>query len=178
MTGEKVVLAPLAREDAPTLWRWINARDLVVHSAPYRPIHASGHEAWFADVQKRNDLVIFGIRTASTGTLVGTCQLHSIHPVHRSAELQIRIGDPEARGKGYGSQALEQLLRFGFGDLNLRRIWLHVLAGNSAALKLYAKFGFREEGRQREAVYIDGRYEDVVLMGLLRSESQTEARAA
>jgi RimJ/RimL family protein N-acetyltransferase len=45
-------------------------------------------------------------------------------------------------------------------------------------LGLYAKFQFREEGRQREAVFIDGRYEDVVLMGLLRSEYGMKAHAA
>src|SRR4029079_19070609 len=113
---------PLEARDAEALWEWINTRDLVVLSSPYRPVHAANHQGWFEQIQKQSDAVIFGIRSSATGLLIGTCQLHSIHPVHRSAELQIRIGRSEARGKGYGSTALCQLLHFGFNDLNLRRV--------------------------------------------------------
>lgn len=62
------------------------------------------------------------------------------------------------------------LLAIGFGDLNLRRIFLRVLADNTAAIRLYQSLGFIEEGRLREAVFVDGRYQDLLMMGLLQSE--------
>jgi RimJ/RimL family protein N-acetyltransferase len=62
------------------------------------------------------------------------------------------------------------MLRHGFFDLNLQRIYLSVLASNAAALRIYEKAGFRQEGRAREAAYKNGRYEDTVLMALLRTE--------
>ena len=99
-----------------------------------------------------------------TKKLIGTCQLHSISAVHRHAELQIRIGDVKQRGHGYGTDAVQLLLKFGFDDLNLHRIFLHVFADNKAAVRTYEKCGFKREGILRHAAHIDGRYVDDVLM--------------
>ena len=173
MTAERVRLEPLTPDDSQTLWQWINARDLVVQSSQYRPVHTDSHEHWFKRIQNTPDCVIFALRIFPSQTLIGSCQLHSIHPVHRSADLQIRIGADNCRNKGYGKQALDQLLEFGFRDLNLNRIYLHVLADNLPAQRLYERFHFQHEGRLRCAVFVDGRYQDVLLMGLLREEYMT-----
>lgn len=173
MRGEQVSLGPLASADAAALWRWINDRTLVLNNAPYRPIHEGTHRDWFAQITSRTDAVIFAIRALPDDVLIGVCQLHSIHPIHRSAELQIRIGEAAWRGKGCGREAVSLLLETGFHDLNLRRIYLHVLAGNAAAIRLYRRAGFVEEGRLREAVCIGGRYEDLLVMGLLRRDIES-----
>jgi RimJ/RimL family protein N-acetyltransferase len=170
MNDETIQLGPIRAEDSAILWQWINARPLVVLSSSYRPVHESSHQEWFANMQRQRDCVFFAIRLAPADVLVGTCQLHKVQPVHRSAELQIRIGHPDSRGKGYGTQALRQLLKFGFQDLNLNRIHLHVLPGNRPALRLYERCQFQREGRLRSAVFIDGEYQDVILMSLLRDE--------
>jgi RimJ/RimL family protein N-acetyltransferase len=114
--------------------------------------------------------VLFAIRSIPDDRLVGTCQLHSLHTIYRSAELQIRIGERDNQGKGYGSEAVYLLLRHGFEDRNLHRIGLHVFDDNLAAIRIYTKAGFKEEGRLREAAFINGRLKDILLFGLLRSE--------
>jgi RimJ/RimL family protein N-acetyltransferase len=115
----------------------------------------------------RDDVYLFGIRQLTSGRLIGSCQLLSLDRTQRKAELQIRIGDEQARGRGYGTQAVELLVRFGFVDLNLHRIALHVFADNEAAIRTYEKAGFQREGLLRGAAYVDGRYLDVVVMGIL-----------
>lgn len=170
LKSDHLMLAPITSEDSPTLWKWINNREQVLFSAQYKPVHKSQHEEWFASIQRRSDVVIFGIRLQETNKLIGSCQLHSIHPVHRTAELQIRIGEVSERGKGYGTEATNQLLLFAFKDLNLHRVYLHVLGDNAAALRMYEKIGFKREGALRQAAYIDGKYLDVVVMGILREE--------
>ena len=90
--------------------------------------------------------------------------------MHRTAELQIRIGEGAERGAGRGSEAVVLLLNFGFRDLNLNRIFLHVFANNEPALRMYEKVGFTREGVLRRAAYIDGSYVDIVVMGILREE--------
>jgi RimJ/RimL family protein N-acetyltransferase len=115
-------------------------------------------------------VVIFGIREVAGGRLVGSCQLLGINPTHRKAELQIRIGDADARGRGYGREAVDLLLDFAFEDLNLHRVELTVLEGNEPAMKTYLSAGFAREGVMRQAAHIDGRYVDVVFMGVLRDE--------
>ena len=119
---------------------------------------------------KVGDSVIFGIRLLESNRLIGSCQLHSINHVHRSAELQIRIGEPFQRGQGYGTEAVRLLLDFAFKDLNLHRVYLHVFSTNAAAILIYKKVGFVHEGLLRKAAHIDGAYVDVVVMGILRDE--------
>ena len=168
-TGTKVKLTALAPGDSETLRAWINDRDLVLNNAPYRPVHAEQHEAWFAGAEQRADAVIFAIRVVDGDRLIGTCQLLHIHPVHRNAELQIRIGEADARGQGHGSEAVRLLLDFAFRDLNLHRVYLNVFASNAAAIRAYEKSGFVQEGVAREAAFIDGRFVDVVQMAALAS---------
>jgi RimJ/RimL family protein N-acetyltransferase len=163
-----VRLSPLRLEDSDPLFEWINDHDLVVQSAPFCPVAREEHDRWFARIREREDVRIFAIREGSR--LVGSCQLHSLHPVHKSAELQIRIGAEDARGRGIGTEALRQLLRYGFDDLDLHRIYLHVLCTNERAIRLYERAGFRREGALREAALIDGAWIDVYLMALLRRD--------
>jgi diamine N-acetyltransferase len=166
----RVTLSAITAADAPVLFRWINERDLVLFNAPFRPVHEASHREWVAGLAKRRDLVAFGIRLKKGGRLIGTCQLTGINPVGRSADLQIRIGVAGARGKGLGLEAVRLLLAFGFRDLNLHRIALQVFATNARAIKTYEAAGFRHEGTIRDGAFIDGRFVDVAVMGMLESE--------
>jgi RimJ/RimL family protein N-acetyltransferase len=168
--GHLVELTALTDADSDTLFRWINDRDLVLMSSAYRPVDEKAHRDWFDSIRRRPDVAIFGIRELATGRLVGSCQLLAIHPVHRKAELQIRIGEPAARGRGLGREAVELLLDFAFQDLNLHRVELTVLSGNEVALKTYAAAGFVREGVLRQAAHVDGGFVDVILMAVLREE--------
>jgi RimJ/RimL family protein N-acetyltransferase len=170
LKGKHVQLSSISAADLPVMLQWINDREQVLLNAPYRPVGETEHVAWFEAVQRHNETVILGIRLLKSGDLIGSCQLHSIHPTHRSAELQVRIGAVKERRHGYGSEAVELLLGFGFRDLNLHRVQLHVWATNEPALRMYEKIGFVREGVLRRAAHIDGEYVDVVVMGVLREE--------
>jgi RimJ/RimL family protein N-acetyltransferase len=162
--AEQVRLTALRDEDSDRLFAWINDRELVVRSAPFHPVARADHDAWFAAIQEREDVRIFAIRLTDGDELIGSCQLHSIDPASRSAELQIRIGERHEQGKGYGRQAVELLLREAFGPLGLHRVTLHVFASNAPARAVYAKAGFRELPGPPETVEIDGRAEPVLRM--------------
>lgn len=167
-------LAPLTEVDLPLLFSWINDRSLAVFSAPFHPVHETDHVAWFRHLQDRKDAVIFGIRRGADDQLVGTCQLHAIDAVSRSAELRIRIGVAEARGTGIGTDACRALMKHAFEDLNLSRVFLQVLDDNTAARRLYEKVGFEVEGVAKRAVFIDGRWRDVVMMACRRPDRDHE----
>jgi RimJ/RimL family protein N-acetyltransferase len=172
MTTAGIVLAPLTNADAETLFGWINDRDLVLKNAAYRPVHEPQHLAWLQDITRRDDVAIFAIRAAGTGALIGVCQLRAIDRVHSTADLQIRIGDVSARGRGHGTEAVMRLLDFAFRDLNLHRVSLQVFADNAAAIRAYEKAGFTREGVLRAAAHVDGRYVDIVCMSVLRHEHE------
>lgn len=169
MESDTVRLRPLREADASLLYNWITDRELVTLNSAYHPVSEADHQAWIQSVmRKRSDMVIFVIEETETSEAIGSCQLLNIDSRHRSAELQIRIGEARHRGKGMGSAAVKLLTKFGFNDLNLHRIYLHVFATNDPAVRSYRKCGFEEEGRLRDAAFIDGAWVDVLVMGLLR----------
>jgi len=67
-------------------------------------------------------------------------------------------------------QATRLILDYGFYQLNLHRIWSGALAFNERSIQLHKVVGFQEEGRQREAVFRNGEFHDIVMFGLLRDE--------
>ena len=174
LTGRTIRLTPLRDADVEPLFEWINDRELVLQSAPFRPVDEAGHRAWFDEVRKRADVAIFAIRPLDGDRLIGTCQLLAIDTRHRTAELQIRIGEEDDRGRGVGTEAVRLLVWHAFRDLDLRRVQLHAFATNQAAIRAYEKAGFRREGVLREGALIDERRLDIVVMGILRSEVSDE----
>jgi RimJ/RimL family protein N-acetyltransferase len=132
-----ISLLPLREADSDTLFRWINDRELVEHSAVFRPVSRAEHDRWFAEITGRDDVAIFAIR--EDGRLIGTCQL--LVDGHE-AELRIRIGEAAARDRGLGTAAVRALLAHGFGELGLARVWLQVFRANTRAIRSYEKAGF------------------------------------
>jgi RimJ/RimL family protein N-acetyltransferase len=103
------------------------------------------------------------------GEAVGVASLFGFDLFAGHAEAGISLV-AEARGRGVGTAAMRLLVEFGFVRRNLRRIHLQVIASNAGALRSYEKAGFAVEGRLREHAWVRGRYEDIVLMAILRSE--------
>ncbi|WP_092787741.1 GNAT family N-acetyltransferase [Rhodospira trueperi] len=165
-----VRLRPVKLEDSDLLFEWINNRDLVVMNAPFRPISETEHKKWFEGISLRKDVSFFMIEDSDSGLAIGSCQLTNIHDIHRSAELQIRIGRFDFQNKGAGSAAVRLLVDHGFHTLKLHRIMLHVFSTNLRAIHVYQKAGFKQEGLLREAAFIEGRWLDVLIFGLLRTE--------
>jgi RimJ/RimL family protein N-acetyltransferase len=90
--------------------------------------------------------------------------------VNRCAEFGIFIGEKEFWNQGLGTEATRLVLKHGFEDLNLHSIYLNVYSTNPRAKKAYEAAGFVQEGVQREAVFKNGRFIDLILMSILQSE--------
>lgn len=103
------------------------------------------------------------------GAAVGGASLFNFDLFAGHAEAGINLL-PTARGRGIGTVAVALLVEFGFVRRNLRRIHLQAIASNTAAIRVYEKVGFVIEGRQRQHAWVRGTYEDIVIMGILRSE--------
>jgi UDP-4-amino-4,6-dideoxy-N-acetyl-beta-L-altrosamine N-acetyltransferase len=166
--NQKVRLRHVVDSDFNVLFEWINDRNLVEYNAPFREISLSEHEVWFKQIQAQENIEFFMIENVDTCLTIGSCQLLNIHPIHRSAELQIRIGAVNFQNQGAGSDAVRQLTQYGFSVLNLHRISLHVFATNQRAIRVYEKNGFVREGLFRQAILIDSRWTDLVCMARLR----------
>jgi RimJ/RimL family protein N-acetyltransferase len=120
-----------------------------------------------ADSDGREDNVAFVVDV--DGTAVGAVSLFNFDSFARHAEVGINLA-PDARGRGIGTAAITQVVEFGFVRRNLRRLHLQAIASNVGAIRAYTKAGFVIEGQQREHAWVRGAYEDIVLMGILRSD--------
>ena len=114
----------------------------------------------------------FAVRLLENNELLGNIGFNSIGEIHRTAEIGIMLGNPKYQRKGYGMEALNLLLDYGFSFLNLRNIYLKVFEYNEAAYNLYKKVGFKEVGRLRKAVEIMGKTYDEIIMDMLKEEFQ------
>lgn len=105
-------------------------------------------------------------------TPIGVIHLAALQPrIAHNRHSQIGINILQAyQGKGYGSEAIEWIVEWGFRHANLHRIEIGAFAWNEGALRLYERLGFVIEGRKREAAWHDGQYMDVVEMSMLERE--------
>lgn len=165
-------LAAPSPEDAATLARWSEDAEYqrLLDIRAVRPI--SPDVAAERDKARRTDpaLVEFRLRTLSDDRLIGFVALYAIDWGNQTARLAIGIGEPAYRGKGYGADALQLILRYAFDELNLHRVGAEVVSYNERALHVLQRGGFRREGVVREAVQRDGQRWDLVLLGILRRE--------
>lgn len=116
----------------------------------------------------------FAIETLEEGRFVGTCSLEVVSPESRRGELGIAIGDKGFRDRGYGTDAVRTLCRFGFEEMNLHRIELEVFEENARARHVYERLGFVVEGVRRDGWFQAGHYQDLIVMGLLEGELRLE----
>ena len=102
--------------------------------------------------------------------LIGNVSLEEIDRTNRSAVLGIFIGDKEYLNNGYGTEAIQLILEYGFKYMNLHSINLTVMEFNKRAQKCYIKCGFKETGRKRNCKFINGKYYDNIIMDILENE--------
>ncbi|GAB3914721.1 hypothetical protein GCM10011575_41010 [Microlunatus endophyticus] len=133
------------------------------------PLTRAAYEARIADVEAEASGPNVRFAVDVDAAVVGTVSLFGFDQLARHAEVGIALA-AEARGRGIGTSAIAQIVEFAFVRCNLRRVHLEVIESNRGAIRAYQKAGFVVEGRQREHAWVRGRYEDILRMGLLRSE--------
>ena len=170
LIGERIFLAPVRIEDADKFCRWFADAELAMNLTMFdRQMTKEREEAILSDMVKNNSQ-IFSIVINNEEQLIGSCSLFDLDHSDRKAELGIMIGDKSCWNQGYGTEAIELLLDYGFNILNLNNIYLKVFEYNERAYKCYNKVGFKEIGRHREARIIMGRKYDEIFMDFLASE--------
>jgi RimJ/RimL family protein N-acetyltransferase len=163
-----VVIGPVLPEDTATLFLWLNDVEAANLDLPYRPLDWMGYDNWMAQLSRNCSQTFFAIRRVDGPAIIGFVALTGIQPVHRSAELGIRIGSEKDRGTGYGSAAVALALKYAWNHLNLNRVHLRVLSTNLRARAAYAKAGFSDEGVHRQALFLNGAWCDMAQMAALR----------
>jgi RimJ/RimL family protein N-acetyltransferase len=168
--GKRVYLRPLDMNDLETYYKWFNNPEIRRFLGTPFPITKSDEKDILEKMTKSKDDVYLSIVVKKDKKLIGNMGLHKISRTNRNAMLGITIGDLSEASKGYGTEAMELMIDYGFNVLNLHRIYLGVHEFNERGIKAYKKLGFTEEGRKRDGAYINGEYHDVIMMSILKDE--------
>jgi len=182
--GQDIRFGPIDHEkDAEIESKWTHDSDFMrmMEVAPARPLSAALVKKQYEKLEKQMDedknLFYFTIRAREDDHLVGRAAVQWIEWANGNGFLRIGIGSAEDRGKGYGTQALQMLLRFAFAELNLFRVSAIVPEYNTAAIALLKKFGFVQEVCRRKSLERDGHRWDLYVFGLLKDEWLYQAEA-
>jgi RimJ/RimL family protein N-acetyltransferase len=174
IVSENLRLRAIEREDIPRFVRWLNDPEVVYYMLNFAPLSKANEERWFerqvAMSPIEGQIFAIEVKEGNDWMHIGNTGLHQIDMVTREAEFGIFIGEKGYWNQGYGRQAAHLTVKYGFESLNLNRIFLHVVAENLRAVKAYAASGFVKEGQLRQALFKNGKYNDIIVMSVLHSE--------
>ena len=172
--SEHICLAPIDHEnDAKIESEWTHDPEYLrlVSTAPARPLSPAQLKKKYENIEKemaeKKSMFFITIRMRPDDRLIGFTKLYWIEWSAGTALIELGIGAEEDRGRGYGTEALNLLLRYAFAELNLHRLTALVPDYNVGAKKLFEKCGFIEEVRRRQALNRYGRRWDMLHMGIL-----------
>ncbi len=171
LAGDLVVLRRHVPSNVAAFRRWY-ADPEIARLARYQPspMRPDEIDRFFEARVVGPDALAMAIHVRSTDRLIGTCAFSQLDGENGSALYHITIGEADAWGHGYGSQATRLMLDHAFRTLSLHRIGLFVFEFNQRAIRAYRRCGFVIEGRSRESVWRDGRWWDELAMSVLESD--------
>lgn len=172
LNGLKIELRPLDKTDLTTEYiRWLNDPEVSQYLiSGVFPSNMDQLENFYQRISLSNNDVMFAIIRKDTKKHIGNIKLGDINWVHRFANIGIMIGDKESWGQGCAQEACRLVIEYAFKRLNLNKVTLTVVACHTAAIRVYEKIGFKLEGRVKDIFFLSGRYEDQLIMGVLRDE--------
>jgi RimJ/RimL family protein N-acetyltransferase len=174
ITSGRVFLRPFERSDAEIYRRWrADAGPMELAGYPDRaPLSLAQAQKRIDDATASfgRDEYLFAICLLDGERPIGETSLFQVDRLNGSAMLGIVIGEAEEWSKGYGTDAVNALVDFGFAELRLERIALNVWTENDRAMRAYQKAGFVREGTLRHDRYEHGTYTDGHVMSILRDE--------
>jgi ribosomal-protein-alanine N-acetyltransferase len=171
LVGEKIYLRTIERADIDNGWLdWINDPVNTIGLLSPSPQTREHLVQYFEGQLDLAHVAMFAVCDKENDRYIGNARLFDINPVNRMCGYGRLIGPPEYRGKGYGSDALIQLLRHGFHNLGLNRIWSVAFIENERSLRSNRKIGMTEEGTARDYCYKNGNFYDGIYLSMLRRD--------
>jgi RimJ/RimL family protein N-acetyltransferase len=171
LEGPRVRLRPPVADDLLRVFDWYRDPDLV---SPFDRYFSDTFESFTRSVEgARGDPTSLAPRyvvEARSGAPVVVVGHYAAHPVLETTEVWYLIGDPQARGHGYGREAVGLLVDHLFAVTSVERVGVTCDVDNVPSVRLAEGLGFRREGNLRRAFFHHGQWHDVYQYGLTRSD--------
>ncbi|MDA0813442.1 MAG: GNAT family protein [Verrucomicrobia bacterium] len=113
------------------------------------------------------------ITLADTGQLIGNCGLRLDHVDADNGDIGFELS-PDQWGNGYATEAARAMVRFGYVELRLRRIWARCIADNVKSMRILENIGMRLDERLKDDACFNGRFWDSLIFGQSADEWQRQ----
>ena len=170
LTGKKINLRLLEKEDLPSRVEWINDKENIKTLLFDWPTSNAKTEKWFNNVIMDTSKLNLSIVDKESNVLVGMTGLLNIDRINGHAQLYITIGNKEYRGRRLPDEIISLVLEYGFHEYGLKRIYLYTLPNNDRGRKVYERNGFKLDGVLRKHVFCRGKQQDLYIHSILRDE--------
>ena len=146
---------------------WYNDPEIIaLTSDDPNPLSAAQfRETLQADLDNSQS-VVFGV-VNETEAPIGIGMLRHVDPLHRGCELHLTIGEKDHWNRGYGTETIGLMRDYAFETLRMHKVLSTPFEGNPRMVRCLEKCGFLQEGVLRDALWIGGRFIDVVIMGAI-----------
>lgn len=164
----RLILRPYNEADIPELMPLIGTREVAATTLRIAHPYTEEDAKAFLRLTKETDKIWLAITLREDGRQIGGIGLR-VDQQHKHAELGYWLG-VDYWGKGYATEAGREMIRYGFEELGMHRIFATHFKHNPASGKILKKLGMTYEGCQREQLLKWGQFVDSELYGLLRHE--------
>ena len=175
---ERLILRKMRLEDAEDLFEYTSDPEVAKYVTwePHKSIEDSINflNSVLTKYNKK-EVSEWGIVYKENNKLIGTCGYGLWVPKHSLAEIAYAMGR-EYWGKGLMTEAIKEVIRFGFEKMDLNKIYARCFVENIGSYKVLEKAGMKFEGILREQMFIKGRFRDLKLYSILRREYDVQER--
>jgi diamine N-acetyltransferase len=163
--GQLVGLGPHFPGLTPLYYSWLNNFEILETSSFFlRPVGHDYIRSWLKETSTSPNHIGFTVYALEELVPIGIASLMNLDHFHRTADISLVIARSDYWGRGFGSEAVELLVRYGFRTLLLHNIMAVAFASNTRAIRIYEKAGFSMIGRRTGARRTRDGVEDLAFM--------------
>lgn len=172
LESERLILKPIEPEDLPYLMeqRWdADLTDYIIHN----PISSYNQQQWYEKICRNGDVamsIFYKEKPGEKPVLLGAVGLYDFNYRHQRATWKTLRIPKQYQGLGLAYEASAMLIEYGFNTLNLNKITSDVFPDNESILHLLERVGFKKEGRLKQHYFHQGKFKDVLIYSLVRSD--------
>jgi RimJ/RimL family protein N-acetyltransferase len=170
LSGTQIDLRPVTVEDATAMFASLSDKESMRLTGTQESFTFDRVRQFCEKIEHAEDRADYAITLKDDPAYIGEAVLNDIDWRNRTASFRIALGNEALLGKGYGSEATQLIIDYGFQMLNLHRIELEVYDFNPRARHVYEKIGFVFEGIRRDVLLWEGEYHSAIVMGILAPE--------
>ena len=169
---ERLILRPMQVSDAEHMFDYAKRLDVTAYLlwSPHPSVqYTKDYLRYIRSRYALGEFYDWAVVDRTDGRMIGTCGFTRFDLPHNGGEIGYVL-NPDYHGRGYGSEAAERVLRYGFEVLGLHRIEAKFMEGNAASLHVMEKLGMTLEGYRRDGMLVKGTYRTIGICSILDRE--------